>query len=137
MKIQRRRKKKYNWKLISIVSVIVLAILLAIIIPILHKAPLDLTDLEFIMPNDHPSDYDVYRVVAVKPSTTRNDLVGLMQTFTRKYVNKDKVLIYIFNNRAGAYVGESKYLVGRYYQDKVKQDYERDIYMDEPSKPTN
>jgi len=136
MKIQRRRKKKWNWKLISIISAIVLVILIAIIIPILRKPLLDLTDLEYIMPNDHPSDYDVYRVVAVKPTTTRNELVGLMQRFTQAYVDKNRVLIYIFNNRSGAYVGESKFLIGRYYQDKEKKDYQRDIYMDEPAKPS-
>jgi len=120
--------------LISIVSAIVLVFLIAIIVPILRRPPLNMVDLEYVMPNDHPTDYDVYRVVSVKTTVTRNELVGLMQRFTRAYVNKNKVLIYIFNSRSGPYVGESKSLIGRYYQDKLKDDYERNIYMDEPTK---
>ena len=139
MKIRRRKKRTiWNWKLISVLSVVVIAIVLAFIIPSLHKPPLQMTDLEYIMPDDHPSDYDIYRVVAVKPTATKNQIVGLMNYFTRAYLDENRVLIYVFNNRSGAYVGESQYLVARYFQDKSKTQYIRDIYMDEPpSSPTS
>ena len=133
MKLRRKKQQKkipiWYW----IVGAIVVIIVAAVIIHSFKSPPLKIDDLSYIMPGDSPTEYDVYRVIAVKKDVTRDELVGLMQFFTRIYLDKNRVLIYVFNNPMGAHTGESRYLVARYYQDKINKKYEREITLGQPS----
>lgn len=128
-----RRKKRKIPKIYFIIGGVVIIIIAILVVKSLSGPPLEMDDLSYIMPGDSPPQYDVYRIVSVKKNVTRNELVGLMQYFTRAYLDKNRVLIYVFNNPAGAHAGESKFLVMRYFQDKEKKVYEREIMLGQPA----
>ena len=94
------------------------------------SAPLQIDDLSTVIPGDDTNDYDVYRVVAVKKDVNKQELVGLMEYFTKQYLDTNRVKIYVFNSAAGAHLGESKFIVATYFQDKKLRKYEREILLD-------
>lgn len=94
--------------------------------------PLNIDDLSTIIPGDNPDKYDVYRVVAVKKDVNKQELVGLMEYFTKQYLDTNRVMIYVFSSSAAAHLGQSEYLVATYFQDKNLRKYEREILLDRP-----
>lgn len=96
------------------------------------SAPMQIDDLSVIMPGDNPDEYDVYRVVAVKKDVNKQELVGLMEYFTKLYLDDNRVMIYVFNQPAAAHLGQSEYLVATYFQDKNLKKYDREILLDRP-----
>jgi predicted small lipoprotein YifL len=97
-----------------------------------NKAPLKIQDLNYVMPGDNKADYDVYRVISVKKDVTNQELVGLMEYFTQLYIDKNRVMIYVFNMPVAAHTGESKHLVATYFHDKAKKQYDREILLNTP-----
>lgn len=96
------------------------------------SGPLEIDDLRAVMPGDNTNEYDVYRVVAVKEDVTKQELIGLMEFFTKEYLDTNRVMIYVFNKPAAAHLGQSKYIVATYFQDKSQKKYEREILLDRP-----
>ncbi|MBU1023345.1 hypothetical protein KKB99_03560 [bacterium] len=95
-------------------------------------APLKIEEISITMPGDNPSEFDVYRVVAVKQDVTKRELVGLIEYFTKTYIDKNRVKIYVFNNVSAPHLGQSKSLVATYFQDSGAKKYEREILLDQP-----
>jgi hypothetical protein len=95
-------------------------------------APLKIDDLSTVIPGDNPDEYDVYRVVAVKKDVSKQELVGLMEYFTKQYLDTNRVMIYVFSSSAAAHLGQSEYIVATYFQDKHLRKYEREILLDRP-----
>ncbi len=96
------------------------------------SAPMKIDDLSTVMPGDNTDEYDVYRVVAVKKDVNKQELVGLMEYFTKQYLDTNRVMIYVFSSSAAAHRGQSGYMVATYCQDKNLRKYEREILLDRP-----
>ena len=94
-------------------------------------APLKIEDISITMPGDKPEEFDVYRVVAVKKNVTKQELVGLMEYFTKTYIDKNRVQIYVFNSVAAPHLGRSEAIVATYFQDKDAKKYVREILLDQ------
>ena len=96
------------------------------------STPLKIDDLRVVMPGDDTNEYDVYRVIAVKKDVNKQELVGLMEYFTKEYLDTNRVMIYVFNSSAAAHLGKSEGIVATYFQDKDQKKYEREILLDRP-----
>jgi hypothetical protein len=116
----------------SFLLVILAALLFASMVGCSNRAPLKIQELSYVMPGDIVGDYDVYRVIAVKENVTKQELVGLMEYFTQLYLDKNRVMIYVFDMPGAPYTGETKHLVATYFHDKAKQQYDREILIDQP-----
>lgn len=97
------------------------------------SSPLKIEDISITMPGDNPSEYDIYRVVAVKKDVNKQELIGLMEYFTKTYIDENRVKIIVFNNVSSPHLGQSENIVATYFQDKDAKKYEREILLDQPN----
>lgn len=114
--------------LLAILSVL----LIASVAGCSNRPPLKIQELSYVMPGDNPDEYDIYRVISVKKDVTNQELVGLMEYFTQLYIDKNRVMIYVFNLPGAPHTGETKNLVATYFHDKQKKQYDREILLNMP-----
>lgn len=121
-----------NLRNVAFLLAILSVLLIASMAGCSNRSPLKIQELSYVMPGDKPDEYDIYRVISVKENVTDQELVGLMEYFTRQYIDKNRVMIYVFNMPGAPHTGETKNLVATYFQDKAKQKYDRQILLNMP-----